>query len=133
MEISAYKNYGGQVEVDTDTVLVSMWNAYLEAEGEDNKISLNNKEFFKNSFENAYDAAHAVAIGNWRWTDTFIFFDEDGYLVSFTHWDDETSPIDLDKINIDSLIQNIKNSKKNKKRYVVNNIPRAIHDALQEV
>ena len=127
MKINAYKNYENEIEVDIDTVLVSTWNAYLEAEGEDNKISFNDKEFFENSFGNAYDAAHAVAIGNWRWTDTFVFFDEDGYLVSFNHWDDENSPID---INIDSLIQSIK---KQQKRYVVNNIPRAIHDALQEV
>ena len=120
------------VEVNMDTVMVSLWNAHIVAEGYGNKISFNDKGFFDSAFENAYDAAWAVSLsGKWCWSDEFVFFGEDGYLTSFSHWDDENSPIDLDKINIGSLIQSLKKWHKNKKG-CVDNIPRAIHDALQE-
>ena len=107
MKINAYKNYNDEVEVDIDTVLVSMWNAYIEAEGSDNKISFNGKDFFENVFENAYDAVMAVSLsgGRWRWTDTFAYFDDEGYLVSFSRFEDERCPIDVDKIDIDYLIR----------------------------
>ena len=133
MKINAYKNYNGEVEVDTDTVLVSMWNAYLEAEGEDNKISLNNKEFFENSFENSFDAAWAVSLSNkWDWRDEYVYFNGEGYLTSFSHWDDERSPIDLDKLDISQLIDDLKKWHKTDNS-ICNNIPRAIHDALKEI
>ena len=136
MKIRAYKNYSGQVEIDLDTVLVSLWNAYIEAdeaEGRD-KIYLNNKGFFENSFENAYDAAWAVSLsGKWNWTDNFVYFDKDGYLTSFSHWNDENSPIDIDKIDVGLLIDGLKKWSKNKtcKQGQENNISRAIHDALK--
>ena len=106
--IKAYKNYNGQVKIDMDTVLVSMWNAYLEAEGRDNKISYNNKEFFENSFNNSYDAAWAVSLSDkWCWSDEYVVFGDDGYLTSFSHWDDEKSPIDPNKIGICHLIDGL--------------------------
>ena len=136
MEIKAYKNYDGEVEIDLDTVIVTIWNAYLEAEGMDNKICLNNKGFFENSFENNYDAAWAVSLsGRWRHDDEFVCFDEDGYLTSFSHWDEENSPIDIDKIDVGLLIDGLKKWSKNKNRTCKqgqeNNISRAIHDALK--
>ena len=136
MEIKAYKNDNDEVELDMDTVFVSMWNAYLEALLKDNKIHFNNKEFFENAFKNAYDAVWAVSLsGRWRHDDEFVSFDEDGYLVSFTHWNDENSPINLNKIDIDidNFIQSIKKQQKNKKRYDNNNISREISDALKEI
>ena len=135
MEI-AYVDYNERVQVSFDALIVSLWNSYIEAEGKgrSNKISLNNKEFFENSFDNAYDAAFAESLsGKWTWSDDFVCFDEDGYLTSFSHWDDENSPIDIDKIDIGHLIDGLKNfrNKQDKQGHVDNNISRAIHDALK--
>lgn len=95
----------------------------------DNKIFSNNKEFFENSFENAYDAAWAVSLSSkWAWSDDYVYFDAEGYLTSFSHWDDENSPIDIDKL---AYIQ-LKNSLDGVEGYVVNNVPMAIHEALKE-
>ena len=108
MKIKAYKNYNDQVEIDIDTVYVSLWNAYIEAEGEgeeDNKIYLNDADFFNNTFESPYDAAWAVSLsGKWAWSDDYVYFNKDGRLTSFSHWNDETSPIDLDRLDIANLI-----------------------------
>ena len=128
------KNCKGEIELDMDTVLITLWNCHIENEGRyDSKIFFNNREFFKNSFENSYDAAWAVSLsGKWKWTDDYVYFNGEGYITSFSHWDDENSPIDIDKIDITHLINSLKKfHKKNKKGYV-NNIPRAIHDALQQ-
>ena len=113
METKAYKNYENEVELDVDTVLVSLWNAYIEAEGYYNKIFFNDKGFFEKAFSNAYDAAWAVSLsGKWKWSDNYTYFDEEGYLASFNHWDDENSPIDLDKIDISHLINALKRWRK---------------------
>ena len=96
------KNY---VEVDMDTILVSLYNSSDVG----NKIFFNDEGFFVNTFETPYDAAWAVSLsGRWRRSDSFVYFDNEGYISSFTHWDDETCPIDLDKLDICQLIQNIK-------------------------
>ena len=132
-----YENFSGQIEIDTDALIVSAWNAYVEADftlGEEegnNKIFLNNKEYFENSFKTPYDAAIAVASGNWSWTDDFVYFDDKGYLVSFSHWDEETCPIDIEKINIDYLFDGLEKLKKKQKKEQDNNISRVIHDALE--
>ena len=108
-----------------DMVLISIYNAQAE-----NKIYVNDVDFFNNTFENPYDAAWSVSLSKrWRWSDDYVYFDEEGYITSFSHWDDENSPIDIDKLDICQLISSLK--KWHKKR-VVNDIPRAIHDALQE-
>ena len=119
------------VDVDMDMVIISIYNSCIE-ETED-KICYNDKEFFEENFENNYDAAWAVSLsGKWCWSDDFVFFDEDGYITSFNHWDDDNSPIDIDKLDISQLINSLKKWSKNKKRYVDNNISRAIHDALED-
>ena len=107
-----YENYNQRVEVSFDALIVSMWNR-----GGENKVFLNNKEFFENSFESAYDAACAVSFsGKWRWEDDFVYVDEGGYLASFSHWDDENSPIDADRLDISQLIEGMKKwPKKDKK------------------
>ena len=102
MENTIYM-YENQVEIDLDTLIVAMWNMYLHHNGGDNFISLN------------YDAAIPVALGGrWDWRDKFVFFDEEGYLTSFSHWDDENSPIDLDKIDISPLVDGLKKFHKKK-------------------
>lgn len=131
MEI-AYINYDRSVKVDMEMFIISMWNKYTEYAIRDNRIYLNNVEFFEKSFKNSYDAAWAVSTGNWKWTDDFVCFDKEGHLSSFCHWNDKNSPIDIDRIDISSLINGLKRLQTNKKGYV-NNIPRAIHDALKEV
>ena len=133
---NAYMTYDGQIRVDAHIIVVSLWNAYIkEAKDKENFISLNNKEFFENSFENSYDAAIAVAIGNWRWTDDFVYFDDEGYLVSFSRCDDETCPIDSDKIDIDYLIRALqdigKGHKKEHKKEQEGCISRAVREALE--
>ena len=128
MENATYIDYNGRVHIDLDTLIVAAWNCAGE-----NKIFHNNREFFEN------DVAWAATLSRrWWWTDDFVYIDEEGFPVSFSHWDDRKSPINPDKIDITGLINGLKKTKqdlqtndKNKKRYV-NNIPRAIHDALQE-
>ena len=130
---AAYVTFDGQMRIDVYMIIISLWNAYLESEQQDSlKVFPNNWEFFEKKINNAYDAAMAVSLsGRWSWSDSFVYFDEDGYLTSFSRLDDESCPIDLDKIDIDYLIRSLQDLKNMKKRYVVNNIPKAIHDALK--
>ena len=117
-----------EIDVNMDMMLISIYNAQAEE-----KIFFNDRDFFDDEFADPFDAAHAVALsGRWDCADDFVYIDEERRIVSFNHWDDENSPVDLDKLDICQLINSLKKWHKNKKRYVVNNIPRAIHDALQE-
>ena len=117
-----------EIDVNIDMVLISIYNANAQ---DSEKIYVNDADFFANTFDSSYNAAWSVSLsGKWNWADDYVYFGEDGYLTSFSHWDDENSPIDLDKLDINQLISSLK--KMSQKRYVVDNIPRAIHDALQE-
>ena len=111
MEImgNAYMTFEDKIRVDANIIVVSLWNAYIkEAKDKENFISLNNKEFFENSFNNSYDAAWAVSLSDkWCWSDEYVVFGDDGYLTSFSHWDDEKSPIDPNKIGICHLIDGL--------------------------
>ena len=118
-----YVDYDGRVQVSFDALIVAMWN-----KGGNKKISLNNKEFFENSFENPYDAAWAVSISDWKWTDEFVYFNEEGHITSFNHWDDKNSPIDLDRIDVGHLIDGLKRWHKKEQE---GSISIAIHDALK--
>lgn len=112
-------------DVVLDTILVTLWNEYIEKTGYGEKIFPNEASFFNDGkFVTPYDAAWVVSIGDWRRTDEYVCFNEEGFLVSFQHWGDKNSPVDITRLSI--WIQ------KNKKGYV-NNIPKAIHEALQEV
>ena len=116
-----------EIDINMDMVLISIYNAQQQ-DGE-NKVYINDEDFFTNTFSNAYDAAFSVSLsGKWYWSDDFVYFDEEGYLTSFSHWDDERSPINIDKLDICQLINNLKWHKKG----CVDNIPKAIHEALQE-
>lgn len=126
-----YINYNDQIELDGDMILIAAWNEYTAGD-KGSEIFMNDKEFFENSFKNPYDAALAVSLSDkWQWEDRFVYFSHEGQLTSFSHWDDANSPIDIDKIDISNLINDLKRCR-GKKRYI-NNIPRAIHDALEEV
>ena len=125
MKKNMEKNY---VKVDMDMIIISIYNSLMD---EDGKICHNDEDFFEAEFNNKYDAAWAVSLSHaWAWSDDFVYLNGEGYLTSFNHWDDEKSPIDLDKLDISKLINSLKRQHKN--RYVVNNIPKAIHDALEE-
>ena len=102
MKIKAYKNYNDEVEFDVDSMVVSLWNAYEEEEGgSENKIYVNDADFFNSKFDNAYDAVMAVSLsGKWTWSDDYVYFDNNGYITSFNHWDDVKSPVNLDRLGI---------------------------------
>ena len=111
MEIEkiAYVDYSDHIQIDLDMIIVAAWNKYIIFNGGDNKISINDNGFFEKSFKNAYDAAWAVfSSGKWKWSDSFVYFDSEGILTSFSHWDDGNSPIDIDKIDINHLINSLK-------------------------
>lgn len=131
MENAIYVDYNGHVKIDDDIILVAAWNKYIEEGGDNNnKILFNDAEFFEENFKNAYDAACIASLSEaWLWYDRFVFFNGEGFLTSFSHWNDENSPIDIDKIDISILINNLK--KRCVNNTPVNNIPRAIHDALK--
>ena len=121
------KNFFENIDIDVvlDTILIPLWNEYIEKTGYGEKIFPNEAEFFNDGrFVTQYDAAWAVSIGDWRRTDEYVCFNEEGFLVSFQHWGDKNSPVDITRLS--TWIQT------NKKGYVVNSIPPAIHEALQE-
>ena len=134
MEKVAYVDYNESVRIDYDALMVTLWNTFVEYRGGYGKISLNNKDFFADAFDTAFAAVHAVSLsGNYTWSDDYVYFDDEGYLASFCHWDDANSPIDINKIDINDLARLarlVRDIKKQKNGYVVDNIPRAIHDAL---
>ena len=124
----AYVDYSERVRIDYDALIVVMWNAFVEYRGGYDKVFVNDKDFFEKSFDTAFAAVHAVSLsGNYTWSDDYVYFDSNGYIASFNHWDDANSPIDPGRIDINDLARDIK---KLKNGYVVNNIPKAIHDAL---
>ena len=135
MENLFYINYSNCVEVSLDALIISMWNKYIDMEGKGgNKIYINNEEFFENSFNNSYDAAYAVSSGDYKWTDEYVYFNSEGYLTSFSHCEDDTCPIDLDRIEIEYLIQSLKRLQALQDKKWDDNISfRAIHDALKDV
>lgn len=101
-----------KVIFDMDMLIVSIWNKYVDI---DEKIYINDKEFFDNNFKNPYDAVWAVEMGNWKgnwkYSDTFVIFDDDGYITSFRHWDDENSPIKIDRVDVGHLIKQLQEVK----------------------
>ena len=127
-----YTDYNGSIKIDCDALIVALWN-YKSSE--DNKIYVNDAEFINSTFKSSYEAAYAVSLGKkWAWTDTYAYFDNEGFLVSFSHWDDANSPID--KKDIDCLVEGVENFNRQQQEHRMTtpaeNISRAIHDALKE-
>ena len=125
-----YANYDATIVVNFDALIVEAWNKFIEEGGEGNRISLNNREFFENSFKSPYDAAWAVSCEKWNWEDEYVCFSNDRHLVSFNRWDDEGSPINPDKLDICQLIEGLKRWPKKKKEQE-GCIALAIQDALK--
>lgn len=123
---NAIYDVGNKVQIHSDILIISLWNKI----GEGCKVFSNEREFFIERFKNPFDAAWAVSAGRYSWEDEFVYFSNEGYLMSFTKLDDDNCPIRLDMIDISSLIKELQDL--DKKTYV-DNIPRAIHDALQDV
>ena len=96
------KNFFENIDIDVvlDTILIPLWNEYIEKTGYGEKIFPNEAEFFNDGkFVTQYDAAWAVSIGDWRRTDEYVCFNEEGYLASFSHWDDKNSPMDITRLS----------------------------------
>ena len=58
-------------------------------------IYTNNCAFF-NTFFTPYDAVCAVMHGHYDEDDNYVIIDEHDNVQSFTNWDDEKSPVDID-------------------------------------
>ena len=130
-----FPGYDDRIHIDVDALVVAIWNEYADEGGD--KIYLNDEQFFTQHFKTGFEAAWAVSTGNYRWTDDFVFISR-GQLISFSHLTDETCPIQLDKIDLNRLQQQlqelvnlVKQEQGDKKGYV-NNISPVIHEALQE-
>ena len=62
---------------------------------EDGTIYTNNCAFF-NTFFTPYDAVLTVMHGNYKEEDNYVIIDGHDNVQSFTNWDDEKSPVDID-------------------------------------
>ena len=121
------KNFFENIDIVLDRIIIPIWNDYIEKVGYGEKIFPNEAEFFNDGkFSTPYDAVWAVSIGDWRRTDEYVCFNE-GFLVSFQHWSDKNSPVDI--VRLSTWIQT---NKTYDKKVYMNNIPKAIHEALQE-
>lgn len=81
-----------------DYAIVSLWNHYVDENGLDERVYLNLPDEINKAFSTPYDVALAMSHGDWYPTDRHFFFNRFGNLISFNHWDDEQSPIDIDLI-----------------------------------
>lgn len=105
-----YINYNEKIQIDSEIIIISLWNRLLEMKGKGGRIFRNNREYFFREFADTYDAVRAVSAsaGNYRWTDEFVYIDENkGCLMSFSLLDDVSCPINLDEIAIGNLIQEL--------------------------
>ena len=79
--------------------VINLWNKYV---GEKcypyntiYTIYTNNCAFF-NTFFMPFDAVCAVMHGHYNENDDYVIIDEHDNVQSFTNWDDEKSPVDID-------------------------------------
>lgn len=79
-----------------DYAIVSLWNRYCEENDLEGEIRLNLRRAINECFSTPYDVAMTIGYGDWNPTDMYFFFNQFGALISFNHWDDEQSPIDID-------------------------------------
>ena len=78
--------------------VINLWNNYVEEKcypHEDDTIYTNNCAFF-NTFFMPFDAVCAVMHGHYNENDNYVIIDESDNVQSFTNWDDEKSPVDID-------------------------------------
>ena len=76
--------------------IINLWNECVEEKSYPyNTIYTNNCAFF-NTFFMPFDAVCAVMHGHYDEDDTHVIIDEHDNVQSFTNWDDEKSPVDID-------------------------------------
>ena len=78
--------------------VINLWNNYVGEKcypHEDGTIYTNNCAVF-NSFFTPYDAVMSVLYGHYKEEDNYVIIDEHDNVQSFTNWDDEKSPVDID-------------------------------------
>ena len=78
--------------------VINLWNNYVGEKcypREDGTIYTNNCAVF-NSFFTPYDAVMSVLYGHYNENDNYVIIDESENVQSFTNWDDEKSPVDID-------------------------------------
>ena len=78
--------------------VINLWNNYVGEKcypHEDGTIYTNNCAFF-NTFFMPFDAVLAIMHGNYKEEDNYVIIDEHKNVQSFTNWDDEKSPVDID-------------------------------------
>lgn len=91
--------------METERV-IELWNECIEYTGyTDDEVYENGEFFFNEIFRNPYDAAMAVAYGDWRVNDDYVCFNGYGNLESFNYWQDNNSPVDEDAL-VDWLMEN---------------------------
>lgn len=127
---NAYINYNEKIQIDSVIIIIALWNKLIENGRMGYKVYSNDRKFFKDNFEDTYDTAWAVSAGNYQWTDEFVYVTAEGHLMSFSSLKDENSPVDLDEIEISSLIRELQ-AYETQERH--SNISPAIHEALQEI
>lgn len=81
-----------------DYAIVSLWNHYVDENDLGERVYLNLPDEINKAFSTPYDVALAIGHGDWNPTDRHFFLNQFGDLISFNHWDDEQSPIDIDLI-----------------------------------
>ena len=76
--------------------VINLWNECVEENAYlYNVVYTNNCAFF-NTFFMPFDAVLAVMHGNYKEEDNYVIIDEHKNVQSFTNWDDEKSPVDID-------------------------------------
>ena len=78
--------------------VINLWNNYVGEKcypHENDTIYTNNCAVF-NSFFTPYDAMMSVLYGHYNENDNYVIIDESENVQSFTNWDDEKSPVDID-------------------------------------
>ena len=135
---NTYINYNDKIQIDSVIIIIALWNRLLEMKGGTGcKVFSNDEKFFANEFDDPYDAAWAASAGGYQWTDAFVYVNSEGHLMSFTWLDDDTCPIDMDMIDISTLIhelQEIENIQAvNNNKDMDNNISPAIREAFSEI
>jgi hypothetical protein len=75
--------------------VIDIWNEYIQDAGH-GEISSNDEAFFVDMFISPYDAVLAAAYGDWNVNDDYVCLDDHENLQSFSHWQDDNSPVDAD-------------------------------------
>lgn len=99
------------IEVMPNAKVIKLWNECIrDNDYSDNEVFFNNRVFFNEMFDSAYDAVLSVTYGDWKERDEYVVFDSHKNAQSFTSWEDMNSPIDADVL-ADWLFENQEKAK----------------------